>query len=53
MLIDNIPLKFKFSESRWNSEIILALKNMFKNYNFKSLISRLDQESKPKQSSLF
>lgn len=52
-LIDNIPLKFKFVESKWNSDIVFNLNNLFKSYNFKSLISRLDQNSKPKQSSLF
>lgn len=52
-LIDNIPLKFKFAESKWNPEIICSLKNMFKSYNFKSLISRLEQENSPQQSSLF
>ena len=52
-LIDNIPLKFKFAESKWNSDIVFNLNNLFKSYNFKSLISRLDQNSKPKQSSLF
>ncbi len=52
-IIDNIPLDFKFSESKWSPEIICSLKNMFKSYNFKSLISRLDQDTKPQQSSLF
>ena len=52
-LIDNIPLKFKFAESRWNSNIVFNLDKLFKSYNFKSLISRLDQKSKPQQSSLF
>jgi DNA polymerase I len=52
-LIDNIPLKFKFSQGRLNQNIYSGLKNMFKSYNFKSLISRLDQTTKPQQSSLF
>jgi DNA polymerase-1 len=52
-IIDNIPLDFKFSQTKWNDKIIYGLKNMFKAYNFKSLVSRLDQETKPKQSSLF
>jgi DNA polymerase-1 len=52
-LIDNIPLKFKFSQTNWSPKIICGLKNMFKSYNFKSLISRLDQNTKPQQSSLF
>ncbi len=52
-IIDNIPLKFKLSESRWNEKIVYNLEKLFKSYNFKSLISRLDQKSKPQQSSLF
>jgi DNA polymerase-1 len=52
-IIDNIPLKFKLSESRWNDNIVYNLEKLFKRYNFKSLISRLDQKSKPQQSSLF
>ncbi len=52
-IIDNIPLNFKFSDSRWSPKIVYGLKNMFKSYNFKSLISRLDQDTKPQQSSLF
>lgn len=52
-LIDNIPLKFRFFESRWNNQIVFNLDKLFKSYNFKSLVSRLDQKSKPQQSSLF
>ena len=52
-IIDNIPLNINLSQAKWRPEIIYSLKNMFKSYNFKSLISRLDQETKPKQSSLF
>lgn len=52
-IINNIPLNIDLSQAKWRPEIICSLKNMFKNYNFKSLISRLDQDTKPKQSSLF
>lgn len=52
-IIDNIPLNINLSQAKWRPEIIYSLKNMFKSYNFKSLISRLDQDTKPKQSSLF
>ncbi len=52
-IIDNIPLEFNLSQSKWSPEIICGLKNMFKSYNFKSLVSRLDRETKPQQSSLF
>ncbi len=52
-IIDNIPLEINLSQAKWRPEIIYSLKSMFKSYNFKSLISRLDQDTKPKQSSLF
>lgn len=52
-IIDNIPLNINLSQAKWCPEIIYSLKNMFKSYNFKSLISRLDQTIKPQQSSLF
>ena len=52
-IVDNIPLNFKLSESRWSNKIIFNLDKLFKSYNFKSLVSRLDQKSKPQQSSLF
>ncbi len=52
-IIDNIPLNINLSQAKWRPEIIYSLKNMFKSYNFKSLISRLDQDTKPQQSSLF
>lgn len=52
-IIDNIPLDLELSQSRWNENIICGLKSMFKSYNFRTLISRLDQKTKPQQSSLF
>ena len=52
-LINNTPIKFKFAQTKWNQDIICGLKNMFKTYNFKSLSSRLEQNTKPQQSSLF
>lgn len=52
-IIGNIPLDFKLSQSRWDNQIIFSLDKLFKSYSFKSLISRLDQKSKPQQSSLF
>ena len=52
-IIDNIPIEISLTQAKWRPEIIYSLKNMFKNYHFKSLISRLDQETKPQQSSLF
>lgn len=53
LLIDNIPIKIKLSDSQWNQSIISNLNNLFKRYNFKSLISRLDQQHKSTQNSLF
>ncbi len=53
LLIDNIPLKFKFKDSLWNQNLISHLRQTLINYDFKSLVSRLDQKSKPQQSSLF
>jgi len=52
-LIKDIPIKVQMSESRWNTDIISHLTSLFKSYNFKSLIGRLDESYKPKQSSLF
>ena len=52
-IINNIPLDISLAQAKWRPEIIYNLKNMFKSYNFKSLISRLDQDTKPQQSSLF
>ena len=52
-LIKDIPIKVQMSESRWNTDIISHLTSLFKSYNFKSLIGRLEQNYQPKQSSLF
>jgi DNA polymerase-1 len=52
-LIDNIPIKVQMSEAHWNANIVAHLTALFKSYNFKSLIGRLDQNYQPKQSSLF
>jgi len=52
-LIDNIPLKVSMADSRWNQNIVSGLNTVFKSYNFKSLINRLDQKHQPKQTSLF
>jgi DNA polymerase I len=53
ILIDNIPIKVKLADSSWNQEIITNLKTLFKRYNFKSLLGRLDQRYQPTQNSLF
>jgi DNA polymerase I len=52
-LIKDIPIDVKMSESRWNANIISHLTSLFKSYNFKSLIGRLEENYKPKQSTLF
>lgn len=55
-LICNIPLKFKFAETKWGLSIISGLDSLFKTYHFKSLTSRLsifNQKVQPQQHSLF
>lgn len=52
-LIKDIPIKVRMSQARWNQDIISHLTSLFKSYNFKSLIGRLEENYKPKQSSLF
>lgn len=41
LLIDNIPLKFRLKDSRFDSQKISGLDALFTQYNFKSLLSRL------------
>ena len=53
ILIRNIPLKVSMADSCWNQNIVSGLNTLFKSYNFKSLINRLDQKHQPKQTSLF
>lgn len=53
LLIDNIPIDVNLTNSQWNQNIISNLNSLFKRYNFKSLITRLDQQHKPTQNSLF
>lgn len=53
LLIDDIPIEVKLSDSKWSQIIVKNLNDLFKRYNFKSLITRLNQEQKPKQHSLF
>lgn len=60
-LIDNIPLNFKLYKTRWSNKVIQNLIEVFKSYNFKSLISRIEKqnpikinnETKSKQNTLF
>lgn len=42
-LIDNIPLKFSLKKCRWNQFGFENLISLFKTYNFKSLISRVEK----------
>lgn len=42
-LIDNIPLKFRLKDCRWNKNSFQNLISLFKTYNFKSLISRVEK----------
>jgi len=61
LLVNNIPLDFKLSESKWSNISIDNLITLFKTFNFKSLIQRLEKQSpvtikyetKSKQTSLF
>ncbi|MFA6518186.1 MAG: 5'-3' exonuclease H3TH domain-containing protein [Candidatus Shapirobacteria bacterium] len=61
-LISNIPIKFRLKSARWNEDKITGLEAIFKDYNFKSLLSRLHKThsqkpiklvKNPNQSSLF
>lgn len=60
-LVSNIPLDFKIKKAKWSSNSFLNLIPIFKNYNFKSLVQRVEKQSpikiKPKinsnQASLF
>jgi len=53
ILIDNIPIRVKLSDSLWDQNVVTNLKKLFKRYNFKSLLSRLEQQYQPTQDSLF
>jgi DNA polymerase-1 len=44
-LIYNIPVKFMLSEARWSQNCIQNLISVFKSYNFKSLVSRLEKQN--------
>ena len=62
-LVNNIPLEFKLSQSKFNQSSFLNLISLFKTFNFKSLIQRIEKqnpkqvkinnETKPNQTSLF
>lgn len=43
-LIYNIPLKFSLKKARFNDSKLLNLLDLFKSYNFKSLITRLQKK---------
>jgi DNA polymerase I len=43
-LIYNIPLKFSLKKSKFNDDKLLNLLGLFKSYNFKSLVSRLQKK---------
>ena len=44
-LISNIPLEFKLSQSRFNQTSFLNLISLFKTFNFKSLIQRVEKQN--------
>lgn len=51
-LVDNIPLKLKLSSARLGPKQIAGLESIFKSYNFKSLLSRLQRKHFPKSAKL-
>lgn len=44
-LVNNIPLDFKLSQSRFNQESFLNLISLFKTFNFKSLVQRVEKQN--------
>ncbi len=60
-LVKNIPLEFKLSDAKLNQSSLLNLISLFKTFNFKSLIQRVEKqnsvkiknETKSSQTSLF
>ncbi|MDD2483007.1 MAG: 5'-3' exonuclease H3TH domain-containing protein [Candidatus Shapirobacteria bacterium] len=47
-LVSNIPLDFKLSQSKFNQDSFLNLISLFKTFNFKSLVQRVEKQN-PKQ----
>lgn len=47
-LVNNIPLEFKLSQSKFNQKSFLNLISLFRTFNFKSLIQRIEKQN-PKQ----
>ncbi|WP_208103063.1 hypothetical protein, partial [Escherichia coli] len=47
-LITNIPLEFKLSDSKLNDLSFLNLISLFKTFNFKSLIQRIEKQTSVK-----
>ena len=47
-LITNIPLDFKLSDSKLNDLSFLNLISLFKTFNFKSLIQRIEKQNSVK-----
>jgi DNA polymerase I len=52
-LIDNIPLSYDFDAADFNNDKIMGLSALFKQYNFKSLYSRLNKKPDEPKLSLF
>ena len=50
-LVSDIPVKFSLKQSRLNQAKIVGLMDLFKSYNFRSLIARLEKKN-PKLSTL-
>ena len=47
-LVGNIPLEFKISSSKWDNSSFLNLISLFKTFNFKSLIQRIEKQNSVK-----
>jgi len=47
-LISNIPLNFKLSSARWTPESFTNLISLFKTFNFKSLVQRVEKQNSVK-----
>lgn len=55
-LVSNIPIKLSLKQSRLNHNQIVGLINLFKSYNFRSLVARLEKKAptpRSNQTSLF
>ncbi|HPD44591.1 MAG TPA: 5'-3' exonuclease H3TH domain-containing protein, partial [Candidatus Woesebacteria bacterium] len=52
-LVNNIPLNFDLNTAEFTNDTIAGLLDLFKQYNFKSLLNRLKKNKKVEKLSLF